>query len=204
MSNKVISLRCWSSYTTTKCISFFNYLNFGHIMNKSFQLASLAAGLILLATSCTQPKTTEAPVQVPHIIESSNIVGLWQQIQVKDSIDEETGITMTSQTPRSRYKCIMPDGTYFLLNVQQDEHSQIATKVLHYGTYTIQGDTMQVEHIESCADVPALNGHESYVRYNMPDVNTITLYYKFGVETGSPGSSEWNQELWKRVTMIAQ
>ena len=123
-------------------------------------------------------------------------------MQIDETIDDETGITFTSQVPRSRYKCIMADGSYYLLNVGTGDNGEVRTKILHYGTYTIEGDTLQIEHIETCSDVPALNGHDSYVRYNMPDSNTITLYYKFGVATGLPGSNEWNQEVWKRVTMI--
>ena len=168
------------------------------------KLTSLVAVLVAVAavSSCAPKESEEAVPHKFHLIESTNIIGLWQQMDVNEVLDDEGNLAFRTQVPKTKYKCIMPNGNYFLMEVVRDEATGVQdTKILHYGTYTLQCDTMQIEHIESCFDVPELNGHDSYVRYNMPDENTITLYYKFGVETNTPGSSEWNQEVWRRVEM---
>ena len=171
-------------------------------MNKFAPLFSMMVVAAALG-SCANQASEEKGSSKNHVMESNTLVGLWQQMDINEVLDEEGNVTFQTQVPRSKYKCIMPNGTYFLMEVEPESGAAGAlTKILHYGSYTLEGDTLQIEHIESCFDVPELNGHDSYVRYNLPDDETLTLYYKFGVETSHPGSSEWNQEVWRRVLMV--
>jgi len=166
---------------------------------------SFLLGVAVMATAfttscCNQPQPVPAPQK--SLVESTSIVGLWQQMKTNEVIDEETGMEIVQQKPRPRYKCIMADGTYYLLDVELGEDGSGRSTIIHYGTYSIEGDSLEIEHIEVCPTVPNLNGHDSHVRFNLLDANTMSLYYKFALEEGIPGSTEWTPEIWKRVTMI--
>ena len=190
MTNKNVSLphRLTKNFTT---------------MKKTFLLFAAAFGAMAYFVSCNCE--TSAPTEAPtHLIESTGLVGIWQQMLTNDVIDEETGLTFTAQVARPRYKVIMADGTYYIMDAVTDAGGVVHSNIVHYGTYDIVGDTLQIEHIECCSFEPRLNGHDSYVRYNLPDVNTFSLYFKFGIEEEIPGSTEWTPEIWKRVQLFEQ
>ncbi len=170
-------------------------------MKHLFIFAAFTLGAMILQTSCSEPVPQPSPEQ-KHLVESTTIVGLWQQMKTNEVVDEETGADIVQQIPRARYKCIMADGTYFLLDAEPSEDGSEHSTIIHYGRYSIVGDSLEIEHIEVCPTVPSLNGHDSHVRYSLPDNNTMTLYYKFALEEGIPGSTEWTPEFWKRVTMM--
>jgi len=171
-------------------------------MKQIYSLFSLSLLAAFMTSSCCGGEEPAAPTEQKHLVESTSIVGLWQQMKVTEIIDEATGEEIEQQTPRPRYKCIMADGTYYLLNVELGEDGSGRSTIIHYGSYSIVGDSLEIEHIEVCPSVPNLNGHDSHVRYSLPDNNTMSLYYKFALEEGIPGSTEWNPEIWKRVQMI--
>ena len=170
-------------------------------MKTFFSFWMVALSVAVLCLSCTPPASQQTMSQDTHMIGSTGLVGLWQQMQLTTDEDEETGTVLSAETPKPKFKCIMADGTYFLMEVSTREDGSVIPTILHYGTYTTEGDSLEIEHIEVYKDVPALNGQKSYVRYNMASPDLINLFYKFGVETGSPGSSEWNPEIWKRVKL---
>lgn len=170
-------------------------------MKKTFSLCVLIMTMVAMTTACYQRPEPEV-VEYKHMAESITIVGLWQQMKTTEIVDEETGQEIVQQIPRPRYKCIMADGTYYLLDVTLGEDGSGKTTIIHYGNYSLQGDSLQIEHIELCPSVPGLSGHDSHVRYSLPDASTMSLYYKFALEEGIPGSSEWTPEIWKRVSMV--
>lgn len=169
-------------------------------MNKLISACLITLGTLSICASCKEEK--KPAVAPANLVESSSIVGIWQRMQPSEYVDEETGLTISTLTPRSRYKCIMSDGTYFLLDAKNDRNGELKTNIIHYGSYTLKGDTLEIEHIENCPTQPVLNGHDSFVRYELSDVNTLSLYYRFGVSDGSAGSSVWTPEIWKRVRLV--
>lgn len=170
-------------------------------MKQIISLCTFAIVAMFLQTSCIEGPA-QPTIEKKPLVESTSIVGLWQQMKTTEIIDEETGMEIEQQMPRPRYKCIMSDGTYFLLNVELGEDGSGHSTIIHYGRYTTVGDSLEIEHVDVCPTVPGLSGHDSHVRYTLPDNNTMTLYYKFALEEGIPGSTEWTPEVWKRVKMI--
>ena len=171
-------------------------------MKNIFSFWLVALFFAALYISCTAPTTEEQVASHDtHMMESTSLVGLWQQMQLSTDEDAETGMVLSAETPKPKFKCIMADGSYFLMEVSVREDGTVDPRILHYGTYTTEGDSIQIEHIEICVDVPALNGQNCTIRYNLASPDMLNLYYKLGVETGTPGSSEWNPEIWKRVKL---
>ena len=171
----------------------------------SFFFAALfGAGLM---SSCTpkQPAETAEDSTVGNtrnLVESNSMVGLWQQVRTTEVVDEASEMAVPIMKLRPRYKCIMPDGTYYLLDVKVDSDGVATSTILHYGTYEFQDSDVMLEHIVNCSTDPNLAGITSTVRYTLVDVNTISIYYNFGLEGGSEeGANEWVPETWKRVGM---
>ena len=167
-------------------------------------LVAVILGAIAIISSCDCKECKTSGEKPQHVVESSGLVGIWQQMMTNEVVDEETGLVLTAQVARPRYKVIMADGTYYIMDAVTDADGVVHSNIVHYGTYDIVGDTLQVEHIECCSFEPRLNGHDSYVRYTLPDVNTFSLYFKFGIEEEIPGSTEWTPEIWKRVQLFEQ
>ena len=163
-------------------------------------VALLGAGLL---SSCLQQPETAAKNKsvenIQNLVESNTMVGLWQQMRSVEIVDEASGETITLLKARLRYKCIMTDGTYYLLDVKVDTEGVATNTILHYGTYELQGDDVMLEHIVNCSTDPKLAGVTSTVRYTLTDVNTISLYYNFGEGGTEEGANEWVPETWKRV-----
>lgn len=186
-----------------KYTTFAMQTNTNCIMKRIFILFLCALTGAGAMTSC-QPQQTETKqaAETQFLAESNSLVGLWQRMQSTEITDEETGETLTLLTPKPRFKCIMPDGTYYLLNCKVDANGNVTSAIDHYGTYELIGDTLQLEHINVCSSQPRLSGVTSHVRYSLPDVNTLTMYYNFGLEGGlEEGSNEWVPETWRRVSM---
>lgn len=167
-------------------------------MKRIFLLASAA---VMLASCSNQESCSKCQQSDENLVESTRIVGLWQQLKNYEIIDEEIGESITVLRPVPRYKCIMEDGTYYLLNCTVNPDGLVTSFIDHYGTYELQGDSIELEHINTCSTKPELAGVTSTVRYSLPDQNTMTMYYNFGIADGSEGSSEWVPETWKRVLM---
>lgn len=167
-------------------------------MKTYFLTLSVALCAILMSTSCCEGKKEVAP---SNLVESSNIIGLWQRMLTEEIEDEETGLTVTTLTPEPFFKCIMNDGTYVIFETVAGASEEAGTRIIHYGDYTLVGDTIEIEHVEISPTYPQLTGHDCTVRYQLSDVNTLSAYYKFvGDEDGSLVSSEWTPEIFKRVT----
>jgi len=167
-----------------------------------FFVALLGASLFPACKPQQEPESCNKVENAQNLVESSSIVGLWQQMRSVEVTDESLDATAVLLTPRPRYKCIMADGSYYLLDVKVDADGVPSNTILHYGTYELQGDSIMLEHIVNCSTDPNLAGVTSTVRYSLTDVNTLSIYYNFGLEGGSEdGANEWMPETWKRVGM---
>lgn len=160
----------------------------------------MAMAASLLASCCNQNCEKQCKSE-ENLAESKSIVGLWQQMKSVEVADEESGDVFTTLQPAPRYKCIMEDGTYYLLNLNVAADGTVTSFIDHYGTFELQGDSIELEHINTCSTNPRISGITSTVRYSMPDQNTLSMYYNFGLDEGSEGSNEWVPETWKRVLM---
>lgn len=167
-------------------------------MKKLFLLAFAA---VMLIACGKQESCNKCCKPDENLIESKSLAGLWQQMKNVEIVDDESGETITTLQLVPRYKCIMEDGTYYLLNCTINPDGILTSFVDHYGTYELQGDSIEIEHINTCSTNPSLAGVTSTVRYSLIDQNTLSMYYNFGIAEGSEGSNEWVPETWKRVLM---
>lgn len=167
-------------------------------MKASFLKLSAALFAALFCVSCGESKNDNAPKS--NLVESSNLIGLWQRLQSVEVVDEETGLEVTTLVPENFYKLIMNDGTYVIYESIADAEGTPNTRIIHYGDFTLVGDTIEIEHVEISPTYPQLTGHDCTVRYQLSDVNTLSAFYKFNEDDGSLVSTEWSPEVFKRVT----
>ncbi len=165
-----------------------------------FLSAALLVGMF--SSCCQQECSKEGASAGPSspIIESSSYIGLWQKYQETIVEDPETEMVIKSVAPTNLFKCILPDGNYFLYRAYTDaESNQVVSTIEVYGTYKMQGDSAIVEHILTNCSVPELSNIDSDVIYKMSDKDNMDVYYKLRNADGTPGSSEYEPEHWQRV-----
>lgn len=169
-------------------------------MKKSVTLCALAISVAALGvfSSCTQPAAESVPAQ--NIVESTDIVGLWQKYSEVE-VEDMDGNSSTILRPYNLYKCILPDGNFFLFRANPGQDStEVLTHIELYGTYETSADTLCTEMIVNHCSEPELSGRTSDIHYNMPDVNSMNVWYNIKNADGSTGSNEWTPEIWKRVS----
>lgn len=149
-------------------------------------------------TSCGggQDNTTEP---APSIIESNSLVGLWQK-EGEVTIDDGEGNEVTVIQPTNLYKCILPDGNFFLFRAYTNANQQNVSQIELYGTYSDVSDSTYTEVITTHCTMPNLSGVSSELRYNMPSNNMLNVYYILQTEDGGSVSNEWTPEVWHRVS----
>jgi hypothetical protein len=159
------------------------------------------AGCLAIAplfTACGGQATTQ-DVTNPSIIESTNLVGLWQK-EGEVTIDDGEGNEVTVIQPTNLYKCILPDGNFFLFRAYSNANQQNISQIELYGTYSGVSDSTYTEVITTHCTMPSLSGVSSELRYNMPNNNLLNVYYILQTEDGSSVSNEWTPEVWHRVS----
>lgn len=165
-----------------------------------FLSAALVLGMFSSCCNSNAPKCDAPSASGAPIVESTTYVGLWQKYQETTVEDSETDMVIKSVAPTNLFKCILPDGNYFLYRAFTDAASgQVVSRIEVYGTYQIQGDSVIVEHILTNCALPELSNIDSDVIYKMSDKDNMDVYYKLRNSDGTPGSSEYLPERWQRV-----
>lgn len=155
----------------------------------------IAAFSILYSCAPSAPKEATSS----SIVESDNIVGLWQK-QREAFVEDESGNSLTVIQSTNLYKLINADGSFVLFRAYTDSVSGVNTsRIEMYGNYQLASDTLCQEQIVSHCLRPELSGASSQVHYQVLDGNMMSVYYNIQND-GSAGSNEWTPETWRRVS----
>jgi len=170
-------------------------------MKNTITLSALAlmAGMTSLSvfSSCCEEKKAATPPS--SIIESTDLVGMWQK-EAEVAVEDEDGNTYSLIQATNLYKCILPDGTFFLFRASTDSLNNNISQIELYGTYVVSADTLCTEVITCHCIDPSLTGITSDVHYNMPEKDVLNVWYNLQNSDGTSGSSEWTPEVWRRVS----
>ncbi|KJD32575.1 hypothetical protein PK35_10250 [Tamlana nanhaiensis] len=137
---------------------------------------------LFTASICLSSLLSLAQGEQIHIPTSKSIVGIWQQFVTVKSASGEVKDYFTGN-----YKVVNPDGTYYTF-----VNSIKGTSIGQYGTYKITSDSTLTEHIAELYLNPYYSGKDSFIKYHLPNANTLNLTFSFDGE-------QWNHETWKRV-----
>jgi hypothetical protein len=158
------------------------------------------AGCMATTNFCTScAPQTETTTAESSIIESTSLVGLWQK-EGEVTIDDGEGNELTVIQPTNLYKCILPDGNFFLFRAYTNGEQKNVSQIELYGTYTLTSDSVYTEVITCHCINPALSGVKSDLHYNMAEKDLVNVWYNLQLSDGSTGSSEWTPEVWHRVS----
>lgn len=165
----------------------------------TFSVFALMAGVtsLNLFSSCCEEKKIETPQS--SIIESTDLIGIWQKEAEVVTEDEEGNEFSLIQTT-NLYKCILADGSFFLFRAYTDSLNNNISQVELYGTYTLSADTLCSEFILCHCTNPSLTGIASDLHYNMPEKDVLNVWYNLKNSDGTSGSNEWTPEVWRRVS----
>lgn len=163
----------------------------------TFKMSALLTGLLVLGSlsaCCEKPAST--PPQ--NIVESTTIVGLWQK-QKEVAVEDVDGNQLTALEGTDLYKCVAPDGTFFLFRAATDAEGRERSRVELYGTYVVSSDSVCTEVITTHCLRPTLSGITSELHFVQPSSNELNVWYNLKSDDGTSGSNEWVPEIWHRV-----
>lgn len=161
-------------------------------------LATAAVGLCGITSCCEEPKAETPSI---NIIESTEYVGLWQK-EAEIIVTDDEGNEIPTIQATNLYKCILPDGTFFLFRAYTNGEEANVSQIELYGTYQLSADTLCTEVITCHCINPALTGITSELHYSMPGKDQMNVWYNLLTADGSSGSNEWTPETWRRVSSV--
>lgn len=169
-------------------------------MKNTITISALAimagvTSLNLFSSCCEEKKAETHPFS---IIESTDLVGIWQK-EAEMTISDEDGNEFSLIQATNLYKCILGDGSFFLFRAYTDSLNNNVSQVELYGTYTLSADTLCSEIITCHCTNPSLTGIASDLHYNMPEKDVLNVWYNLKNSDGTSGSNEWTPEVWRRV-----